>query len=144
MAKRSILDWHPLLEEEGFELTSEVDDGYNCIAWAAEDTARWWWPESDDAYWPSGVSDETSVAAFVEAFETLGYERCEGDWLENGYLKIAIYADANDEPTHASRQLPDGSWTHKLGEWEDLTSTLRGVVCDAYGDPIVYMRRVVR
>lgn len=40
--------------------------------------------------------------------------------LEAGIEKIAIYVDANGVPTHAARQLADGTWTSKLGEWEDI------------------------
>jgi hypothetical protein len=49
----------PYLAGDGFEKTSE-DDLYNCIAWAADDTQNWWWPDASYAmangYWAYPVS----------------------------------------------------------------------------------------
>ncbi len=42
-----------------------------------------------------------------------------GNWRRD-FEKIAIYVDTDGVPTHAARQLPDGSWTSKLGDWEDI------------------------
>jgi hypothetical protein len=62
--------------------------------------------------------------------------------LEQGQEKIAIYA-RDGEPTHAARQLEDGSWTSKLGPSVDIshaaTSAVEGSL---YGAVVRYMRRV--
>lgn len=34
----------PGLQGTSFEITSPRDRRYNCVAWAANDTRRWWWP----------------------------------------------------------------------------------------------------
>jgi hypothetical protein len=44
----------------------------------------------------------------------------QGRELEHGVEKVAIYVDCDGVPTHAARQLADGTWTSKLGEWEDI------------------------
>jgi len=64
----------PALQESPYEITSAADGSYNCVAWAAGDVRRWWWPgEAMFTYWPAEVIREQSIASFVMAFETLGY-----------------------------------------------------------------------
>jgi len=106
--------------QDAFQVTSWPTDSYNCIAWAAEDRSYWWWPDPDgESFWPQGVLRQTSIAAFVAAFQTMGYESCDSYDLEPGYEKVAIYAIGNDVK-HMARQLPSGAWTSKLGEWFDI------------------------
>ena len=115
---------------------------YNCIAWAADDQTRWWWPQPPHAaYWPPGVPRALHITSFVSLFRTLGYEICAGEELEAGYEKVAIFADATGEPKHAARQLPKGGWTSKLGAHEDIRHTLRGLTGAAYGEVVQFMRR---
>jgi hypothetical protein len=47
----------PRLKTADYPVTSPLDRGYNCMAWAVGDASRWWWPEDDpnDGYWPPGV-----------------------------------------------------------------------------------------
>jgi hypothetical protein len=101
------------------ELTSERDINYNCFAWAAEDQDTWWGPSSDD-YWPAGIAREVTLEAYIHAYETIEYEICESELHEAGYEKIAIYVNHLGKPIHASRQLSNGRWTSKVGEWEDI------------------------
>jgi hypothetical protein len=56
----------PGLSGSGCVVTSPEDVHYNCVAWAAEDMDRWWWPD-EDSYWPEGVAREETIAAFVAA-----------------------------------------------------------------------------
>ncbi len=56
-----------------FEITSPRTVAYNCIAWAAGETRRKWWPDKMGvAYWPKGVPREATLAAFIAAYATLG------------------------------------------------------------------------
>jgi hypothetical protein len=80
-----------------------------------------------------GVSAELTIAAFIQAYATLGFLPCESSALEDGFEKIALYATPDGEPTHAARQLPTGRWTSKLGRWEDIEHELDGLVCEMYG-----------
>jgi hypothetical protein len=86
-----------------------------------------------------------TVAAFLKAFESVGYVRCKNGKLEKGFEKIALFAKkatSGLEPTHAARQLPDGKWTSKLGKLEDIEHNKPSHVSGpAYGDAVHYMKR---
>jgi hypothetical protein len=98
------------------------------------------------SYWPPGVPRKVTLSALLEAFETLGYEKCENGSLESGYEKVALFAKSEVDrgfiPTHAARQLSNGWWTSKLGgdidiehrNPEDLNGSLYGIV-------VCFMRR---
>ena len=101
-----------------YDITSESTRRYNCFAWALGDDSRWVAP-GGNAYWPNNVPNELTVESLVELFREAGYELCEDGNLEPGYEKVAIYA-MDGEPTHAARQLQNGWWTSKLGEFEDI------------------------
>jgi hypothetical protein len=142
---RPLEELFPGLAANAYQVTSPRDNDYNCIAWAAGDTRRWWWPSQSvgKEYWPPGVPRERTQAAFVAAFATVGYTVCEGDEPEAGFEKVALFADAQARPTHAARQLPNGSWTSKLGKAEDIEHRLRDVEGLLYGVVVLVMRRPV-
>jgi len=97
---------------------------YNCLSWAGGETRRKWWPDPTNiGYWPKGVPRIETLDAFVSAYGTLGYGKCENDSLEPGFEKIALFTKRYPDgtrPTHAARQLPSGRWTSKLGDCEDI------------------------
>jgi len=132
----------PGLRSSAFQITSPKSRDYNCIAWAAQDAERWWWPEAenDAAYWPLNAPWEETVAAFVAAFSTLGYMPCSGHVSERGFEKVALFALA-ELPTHAARQLPNGRWTSKLGMSEDIEHELNALEGEIYGNVVLIMRR---
>lgn len=135
-------DIFPGLQGSGYQITSPKDDTYNCIAWAAGDTGTWWWPNpGPKQFWPAGARAEESLAAFQEAFATLGYSTCSGEELESDYEKIALFADAQGFPLHAAGQLPNGRWTSKLGELEDIEHALRNLEGVEYGSVVVILNR---
>src|SRR5438128_9109601 len=136
----------PNLDFSSTRKTSEADGDYNCIAWAAGDDARKWWPDrNQQAYWPRGVARESTLNAFVEAFRTLGYEPCDSGEAEQGFEKIAIYADAAGRPTHAARELVgEGKWTSKLGNWIDISHQLDSLNGTAYGSVIQFLKRTTK
>jgi hypothetical protein len=110
----------PRLQQTSFEITSPRDGTYNCVAWAAGDVQRWWWPgDAMFTYWQLGVIREQSISSFVIAFSTLGYEASASAGYEPQFEKVAIFASPDGTPTHMARQLADGSWTSKLGSLED-------------------------
>jgi hypothetical protein len=133
----------PGLAQGGFLHTSPADPHYNCIAWAAGDTGKWWWPtpELEDAFWPAGVAREETILAFQEAFATLGYFLCDGEELEPGFEKIALFADDQGIPSHAARQVPKGSWTSKIGELEDIEHALHDLEGTEYGTVVQILKR---
>jgi hypothetical protein len=106
------------------------------------DTVQWWWPNSDDGYWPDGVPQEETVPAFVAAYKTRGYFPCETGDLEEGFEKIALYGNAQGTPKHASHQLPDGKWESKLGGGVDIQhDSLLELTGKEYGEVVCYLSR---
>lgn len=134
----------PGLYSSSFRVTSPATRDYNCIAWAADDTERWWWPdddpENDAIFWPPGVPLEETLDAFAATFKTLGYDECFDEKCEPGVEKIALFAIGRI-PTHAARQLPSGRWTSKLGFREDIEHELHGVCGDVYGTVVLLFKR---
>ena len=116
MRPMSLESSFPNLSAKGFETTSAASVAYNCIAWAAGEDHRWWWPD-EDGYWPIDVERVATLESFVHAYATLGYRPCGSDELADGYEKVAIYAEGN-RVTHAARQLTNGRWSSKLGSLE--------------------------
>jgi len=135
----------PNLSETNSRPTSPYDEGYNCIAWAAQDTEYWWWPDAmGQHYWPPNVPREETIEAFVRAYGLQGYEPCAHSAAEPGRQKIAIYADGHGKPTHASRQLPDGWWASKLGQQIDIEHEFAALDGPAYGKVAVILSRPAR
>lgn len=139
--KRLIQTIFPKLDLDAFEITRVADKIYNCIAWAADDTTRWWWPGG--VYWPDAVPHELTLDAFAQAFGTLGYVPCDHADLEQDFEKVAIYANS-DVPKHAARQLPSGRWTSKLGRSERIEHDLYALEGSNYGQIAMKMRRPKR
>ena len=127
--------------------TSDRTLSYNCIAWAAGKTDQPWWPTTavKGYHWPHGLpKDEETVANFIKAFETEGYQACADGSVEQGFEKVAIYADADNNPLHAARSLPTGAWTSKIGDEEDIEhSTLEAVSGKQYGNPVAFLKRPI-
>lgn len=134
----------PLLKPGNFRITSDPTVEYNCIAWAAGDDTKWWWPDDEmQSFWPDGVARQETLAAFAMAYATLGYAPCDDNGLEKGYEKIALYA-IDGMPTHAARQLRTGRWTSKLGAEEDIEHELGAIEGSKYGYVALYLKRVVQ
>jgi hypothetical protein len=135
----------PHLAATGYRITSPATRTYNCFAWAAGEDDRWWNPLEPNSpyYWPDGVPAELTIAAFIQAYQTLGYEPCESSEFESGFEKIAIYTTPDGEPTHVARQLPNGKWTSKLGRWEDIEHELEGLTSEMYGSVKQVLKRSI-
>ncbi len=92
-------------------------------------------------YWPPGVPREESFAAFVAALATVGYAPGDSPILEPGVEKVALYA-LGETPTHAARQLANGTWSSKLGPAIDIEhATPDAVAGGIYGEVVVIMVR---
>lgn len=134
-------DW-PNLVNTTYQVTSPHTGLYNCLAWAMEESNRWWSPlPEDDYYWPDGAPREVSVAAFIKAYETLGFSVCDSGDIETNVEKLAIYATPDGKPQHVARQLPNGRWTSKLGRLEDIEHELEGLNGNLYGTVHTFMAR---
>lgn len=133
----------PKLNREGFVVTSPEDNRYNCIAFAAGDDSKCWWPDAMNLYyWHPEVKRENSLEAFCLIFSKLGYLSCESGDLEIGFDRIAIFTDGNGLPTHCARQTQKGAWLSKLGQFFDIEHvSVDGVTGSAYGKVAVFMKR---
>jgi hypothetical protein len=131
----------PNSDYDKFNITSNKDRKYNCVAWAAGSSDKWWWPV-EGAYWPLNARREISINAFVEMFEMLGYELCKNENFEIGFEKIIIYA-SNDKPTHVSRQISEEKWTSKLGESFDIQHTINSMANGLYGNIVRFMKKQI-
>ena len=131
----------PSLNDDGYTIESQSTPAYNCIAWAAGDVDKVWWPAAH-AYWPEGIPSEERLEAFVLAFQSLGYELSPDSRLEPGNEEVAIYVDSDNVPTHAALQQTDGRWTSKLGKSVDIVhTTTGGVEGNEYGTVAVILKR---
>ena len=140
----------PHLDRGNSRITSPCHKRYNCIAWAVGVNTKWLWPSLTPSakwiHWPDGAPGEITIEAFVKAFESYGYTKCENSDLEAHYQKIALYAikepDGTEKPTHAARQLENGLWTSKIGRLEDIEhNELDDVSGPLYGRPVLFMKK---
>ena len=135
----------PGLKPGEYHVSSPGTDDYNCFAWAAHVDDRWWQPSDDPRhFWPPGAPTTLEVESVIVAYELVGFERCANVTSELGYEKIAIYVNSSGLPSHAARQLQDGRWTSKLGEWPDIEHDSLEVLEGAfYGQVSSIMRRQI-
>lgn len=142
MSQNQIEISFPELVAGGYTVSSPETPEYNCIAWAVGSTDTWWWPDQfGQYYWPPDVPRNESLEAFVKAFEAIGFSVSDNAEYEEGYEKVAIYADVYGRPKHAARQVSPGIWTSKLGSLEDIEHPYEGVSGSIYGSITVVMKR---
>ena len=133
----------PNLGQDAYQVSSPATDEYNCFAWAAHVDDRWWQPSDDPRYyWPDNVPRTFTLESFVAVYEREGFEPCDTHLHESGYERVAIYLTSDGLPSHAARQLPNGRWTSKLGDWQDIEhDSLAALEGDLYGRVSSVMRR---
>ena len=122
-----------------YQITSPQDKKYNCIASAANDNEKFWWPIG--GYWPPNVPRTETLDAFIRAYSTMGYSPCKNGSREMGFEKVAIYADSNNKPKHAARQIGKDMWTSKLGRNIDISHELKGLEGISYGKSVLFLKR---
>jgi hypothetical protein len=130
-----------LISGKGYRRTSPPTFNYNCLAWALNDLTRWWEPDPFNLfYWPVGVKRSYDLKNYIQVCKIHGFTICKNGSLEVGFEKLAIFSDGRDF-THIARQMPDGQWTSKLGEWDDISHSLEGLQGSHYGNPTTYLKR---
>ncbi len=120
-------------------ITSPSDSGYNCIAWAAGDQSRWWWPDAT-SYWPFDEYRWETIACLLETFRSSGFSECDA-LNDDGADYIALYTNDDGCILHAARRLPNGRWTSKLGELVDIEHDLRALEGAQYGKVTLLLTR---
>lgn len=128
-----------LINEQNFEIKSLLTEDYNCIAWVQE---------IDDDWIQIVEPDGKLVFAakrYLDYFKNLGYVETPNKELESGVSKIAIYIDTStDRFKHVAKQMEDGRWKSKLGDWEDIEHDVaETLIGKSYGDKIIYLLRNV-
>ena len=123
------------LAVDGYVMSSPKTQSYNCVAWAAGDKTRIWWPEpAPEYYWPEGAVRIPSKEGFVSAFALFGYAEC--GLLEHPnpaeYEVIAFY-QKGDEVRHVALQLVGGEWSSKMGPAMDMSHELSELYSPGYG-----------
>lgn len=125
----------------GYIHTSDATPTYNCIAHAFGDQTRRWEPDPlGICYWPPGLTRTSAMSGFNALCKSRGYQRCTDGNLEPSVEKLAIYV-VHGRFTHIARQLPDGRWTSKLGNAEDITHDLSGLENSSYGTVTIYFKK---
>ncbi|MBK5219294.1 MAG: hypothetical protein JJE35_05865 [Thermoleophilia bacterium] len=108
-----------LRDDPEHKITSQRTDRYNCVAWVQGKMDQWFDPE---IHWPDGVPEpdgDADLDCYLALFSSWGFEECSSADLEEGYLKIAVFA-AGDEFQHVAKQLPSGAWSSKGGPLYDF------------------------
>ncbi|MGH6871898.1 MAG: DUF7689 domain-containing protein [Rhizomicrobium sp.] len=145
------------LFEVGFVITSYPDKNYNCIAWAADITDKWF-DSSKEGKWPNDFKGP-EFTDLIDAYEDLGFKKCnDGSYVE-GLQKIAIYAKQGLNTfgfktvfwTHAAKQLDADTWSSKIGKSFDIQHKTahdlevgKGNNSDVYGKVYVFMSRELK
>lgn len=145
MNRHQIERFFPNLSTSRYSITSPAEKDYNCIAWAAGDVTAWWEPDPQyTCFWPDSIPRVYTVEAYIRAFETLGFTKCQDAGYEDGFEKIAIYVLSGGKPAHAARQLSSGLWTSKLGNSEDIEhEKLEALEGPSYGIVAVVLKRQI-
>ena len=130
----------PNLAHAGFEIVGQPSERYNCIAYAAADTSRWWWPDGI-SYWPPWATRTESIASLKEVFAGQGYEVCDAGGGAAGDEKVALY-EWNGKMQHAALQMPNGRWRSKMGQGPVIEHhNPDALSCGIYGRATIIMRR---
>jgi hypothetical protein len=136
----------PNLHPGNHRVTGSTNNQFNCIAWAAGHSAKWWDPNDPEQpevehFRPANVPRDYKVTSVVMAYESVGFIRCADGSSEDGVEKIGINADG-EEYLHAARQLDNGTWTSKMGRGVVIQHDApENLVGPGYGQGTVFMKR---
>lgn len=146
MSRLELEQAFPRLAKEGYRITSPIDSRYNCMAWAIEKMDLVFWPDTWNLFaWPDNVNREEGLQTFISFFQKLSYQICDNENVEEGFEKVALYADEYGRGSHAARQLKNGKWTSKLGPDEDIEhNTLTGLEGAKLGKVVQVFKRSTR
>ena len=137
---QALISAFPNLANEEFKIIGDPTDQYNCIAYAAGDSTKWWWPDGIN-YWPSWATLDNRMESLKEVFAGQGYEQCHNSTAEEGYQKVALYGFPGGFE-HAALQMPNGPWRSKMGQGPIIEHHSPESLSDGmYGSPTIYMRR---
>lgn len=134
---------YPRLQASEHKITSQRTDRYNCVAWIERAMDRWFEPEF---FWPDGLPvpmDSADLDCYLALFRSWSFEDCDSAGLEDGYLKIAVFATGL-EFHHVAKQLPSGAWSSKGGPLYDFKHGDLDALRDCRAMPNATVVRVMR
>jgi hypothetical protein len=120
----------------GYRDTSEETIIYNRLSWALGITWTRYDPEPKCTryFWFPGLPRKWDEPTIRLLFENHDYSLAENSEFELGYEKVVFYSDDKAIPQHFARQLPNGKWTSKIGDLNDIEhDTLECLVSPLYG-----------
>lgn len=121
-----------LLKDRRLKLTSRQTWDYNCIGLVVGDFL-WWHPEiSRDYYWPEEIPRNYWLKTYLTALATVGFSECRNHKFTQGFQVAAVYA-AGGLFKHIATQIAPDVWKSKLGDYEDLEHSLKGIEGRGYG-----------
>lgn len=130
----------PGLSSTAYKITSKFDPKYNCIAWAAGDSNKWWEPDPmGQYYWPDNAPRDYNISSYQKAYEAIGFVLSEETSANPESTTIALFSK-DGQGSHASRQIADDEWTSKLGKNVDISHSLRALCGKCYGVVSIFMR----
>ncbi|HYE53679.1 MAG TPA: hypothetical protein VD996_02510 [Chitinophagaceae bacterium] len=137
--------WPDLKEGENFHFTSLKKRGYKCVWYALMldrgDIDMLWFR---DFYNLDPATLDHSAKGYAKCFQQyFGFEECLSKEYEEGFIKIVLYEDKNQDFKHVARVLPNGYFTSKMGNYEDIQHSLEAVCGNEYGYPVLYMKKSV-
>lgn len=120
---------------------------YNCIGWALGINDVWVGLDHPVNYawtwWPNDVPCDEHKDSLIALFEYFGFSKCSDCLLEQGFDKVALYADSNGW-THAARVIGDNVLHSKIGTAWDIHHSGGSTFDNTdYGCIYVYMKRPV-
>ena len=112
-----------------------------------EDTTEKWAPYSNYTWFKGfhkySIFDfpQEDLDSYKKGFASIGYDDFSHGSLEKGFEKIALYVSGK-HVKHIARQLENGHWTSKLGDYQDIEHyTLNVLESDEYGYAKIFMKR---
>jgi hypothetical protein len=125
---------------EPFKITSPETASYNCLAWALNDTSKWY-ENDDDYYWFEGIEKNNTLETIQKIFVNFGFIKTENTEYQVGIERIALFSKDNIECTHLARQQDKDQWTSKLGSSYDVNHTLKSIENGIYGNVVIIMEK---
>lgn len=146
--RRTLTSWFPLLENDpNFEITSDCTPAYNCIGWALGMNDVWvglYHPSNFAwAWWPEGVPCNEKKESLIALFGYFGFEITNDNKPEEGFDKVALYAD-DEGWTHAARIISKNILHSKIGTAWDIHHSGGDIFAmTEYGSIYAYMKRPI-
>lgn len=95
------------------------------------------------SWWPEGVPYDENRESLVALFEYFGFESSDNNVLEDGYDKVALYAD-EEGWTHAARVISNNTLHSKIGTAWDIHHSDNDLFAETeYGSIFTYMKRPI-